>query len=231
MGRLAPREPDWVLVRELFAAGYSLVAGLDEVGRGAWAGPVAVGVTVVDSTCVADAPSGVRDSKLLAPSVRERLFGPLAQWCRAFSVGQASAGECDALGMTGAQRLAARRAVDGLAVTPDAVVVDGKWEYTGIEGARAVIGADVTCYPVAAASILAKVTRDRLMAALGATHPGYGFERHKGYVSKEHRHAVAILGMTEFHRRSWSVARGAGLDGDAGVVAPSRRSFDRAGGL
>ncbi len=226
MARSAAPDPGWSLVLELFAEGHALVAGLDEVGRGAWAGPVVVGVVVVDDACVLTAPAGVRDSKLLSPPSREALFAPLARWCRASGIGEATAQECDALGMTAAQRLAARRALAALAEAPDALVVDGKWEYTGIAGARAVVGADRTCYPVAAASVLAKVTRDRQMVALAAQHPGYGFERHKGYVAPEHRHAVATLGMTTLHRRSWSVVP----RDPSGSPLPGRTS-DAVGGL
>lgn len=197
--------PTWKLVKQLFAEGHPRVAGLDEVGRGAWAGPVAVGIVVVRPQRTRGAPRGVRDSKLLPEPMREALFGPLSAWCEEYAIGEASAEECDALGMTAAQALAARRALDALPEDPGCIVIDGKWDYTGHPGARAVIDADATCFPVAAASVLAKVTRDRQMIGHAERFPQYGFERNKGYASAEHRRAVAAHGMTELHRRRWAV--------------------------
>ncbi|MCU1489508.1 MAG: rnhB, partial [Acidimicrobiaceae bacterium] len=208
--RPAPRRPSprptWRAVEALFAEGFALVAAVDEVGRGAWAGPVAVGVVLVRPGRRRGAPAGVRDSKLLAEPVRERLFAPLAAWCGSYAVGEASPEECDELGMTLAQRVACHRALEHLGEEPDALILDGKWDYTGHRAARPIIDADATCYPVAAASVLAKVTRDRAMIAHASRFPAYGFERNKGYISPEHRRAVARFGMTELHRRRWSVA-------------------------
>lgn len=217
------RPPGWSLVRALFSEGHRRVAGVDEVGRGAWAGPVAVGVVVVEEGCMRSAPRGVRDSKLLAEAARERLFPRLAAWCPAYAVGEASPEECDALGMTAAQRLAATRALAQLAQPPDVLVIDGKWDYTGFPGARAVVDADATCFPVAAASVLAKVLRDRVMIEHATAYPAYRFERNKGYASLEHRQAVATHGMTALHRRSWSVLISEQLvdsDGVAGGTEP-----------
>ena len=200
------RLPSFEAVLELFAQGCTWVAGLDEVGRGAWAGPVAVGVAAMTAEAIARTPRGVRDSKLLAEPAREALFEPLVAWCPTFAVGEASAAECDQLGMTAAQALAARRALGQLGVEPDAVLVDGSFEYTGHPAARALVGADASCTIVSAASLLAKVTRDRAMIAHDAHFPGYGFARNKGYASLEHRRAVSRLGLSPLHRRSWSVA-------------------------
>ena len=133
--------------------------------------------------CLAGFPPGVRDSKLLSPSQRLRLFAPIAGHVLRHAIGHASAAECDAFGMTGAQRLAAVRALEALGVEPDAIIVDGPRDFTGSPGAVCIVGADRLCAVVAAASILAKVTRDRLMIAAAGTHPGYGFERNKGYAS------------------------------------------------
>ncbi len=203
--RTASRPPSFAVVRALFAEGCQWVAGLDEVGRGAWAGPVAVGVAAVRSEHLRRVPKGVRDSKLLAEAAREALYEPLAGWCPAHAVGEASAQECDELGMTAAQALAARRAFDRLGLALDAVVVDGSFDYTGHPAARPLVDADATCTLVAAASVLAKVTRDRAMIAHDVVFPGYGFVRNKGYASREHRAAVANLGLSPLHRRSWAV--------------------------
>lgn len=193
-------------MRALFAEGCEWVGGLDEVGRGAWAGPVAVGVAAVRLEHLVRAPKGIRDSKLLAEPAREALFDPLVRWCPTYAVGEASPEECDELGMTAAQGLAARRAFERLGVELDALVVDGSFDYTGHPRARPLVDADATCTLVAAASVLAKVTRDRVMIAHDEAFPGYGFPRNKGYVSPEHRRAVASLGLSPLHRRSWSVA-------------------------
>lgn len=201
-----PVTPTWDVVRMLFEEGYTCVAGVDEVGRGAWAGPVAVGIAAVTPAALGTIPAGVRDSKLLAEAARERLFEPLAQWCPSYAIGEATPGECDRLGMTGAQRLAAGRALEHLGLDPDVLVVDGNLDYTGHPAARTLVRGDETCMIVAAASVLAKVTRDRQMIVHGGRFPAYGFARNKGYVSAEHRRAVGQLGMTDLHRRSWSVA-------------------------
>lgn len=191
----------------LFADGCRLVGGVDEVGRGAWAGPVSVGVAVLDATAIAAMPEGLRDSKALSPSQRARLYPLLAAVCAAFAVGHASPAECDALGMTAAQALAARRALAELPHEPDALVVDGRHDFTGHRRAVVAIGGDRTSVAVAAASVLAKVTRDALLVEAAARFPGYGLERNKGYASLEHRRAVALLGMTPIHRQSWTFAR------------------------
>lgn len=205
-GRSTAPVPTFAVVEELFAAGCRWVVGLDEVGRGAWAGPVAVGVVAVSPEAIGTMPVGVRDSKLLAEPVREALFEPLRAWCPAHAVGQASAVECDELGLTAAQALAARRALAGLGVEPDALLVDGSFEYTGHPAARPVVDGDASCAAVAAASVLAKVTRDRQMISHDSAFPGYAFARNKGYASLEHRRAVVRLGLSPLHRQSWSVA-------------------------
>jgi len=200
------REAGFEVEMRLIAAGCQMVAGIDEVGRGAWAGPLTVGVAVVTEECLAGFPAGVRDSKLLTPRQREQLFEPLSQHVLCHAFGNASAAECDRLGMVVAQRLAAARALDELGVVPDGIIVDGLRDFTGRAGAVSIVKADRRCAVVATASILAKVTRDRMMVAASGIHPGYGFERNKGYASVEHRLAVARLGTTPIHRLTWSVA-------------------------
>ncbi len=202
----ATRRPSFKLERSLFAAGCRQVGGMDEVGRGAWAGPLSVGVFVLDITRMRGFPRAVRDSKLLSALQREALFDPLRR-AGSFGVGHASNEECDELGMTAAQRLAAGRALAQLDVAPDELILDGPWNFSGVERARPVIDADAACYAVAAASVLAKVTRDRLMVDLAPSHPEYRFERNKGYPSPEHRAAIARFGLTALHRSSWSFAR------------------------
>jgi len=177
-----------------------VVVGVDEVGRGAWAGPISVGAAVL--------PEGrrvykVRDSKLLSETERERLFEPVASWCRAWAVGHASQVECDTLGMSAAQKLAARRAIDGLGLVPDEILVDGSWDFVADGRARRLIKGDATCLSIAAASILAKVTRDRLMRSEAEHYPLYDFEFNKGYPCPRHKLALQAWGPSAIHRRTW----------------------------
>lgn len=184
--------------RELWVNDSSVVVGIDEVGRGAWAGPITVGAAVVPKD---RRIYKVRDSKMLTESEREALYERVADWCETWSVGHASHEECDRLGMSEAQRLAARRAIDGLGVAGDHFLVDGKWDFVG--GARTIVRGDSTSLSIAAASILAKVTRDRLMRATSSQYPGYNFEANKGYPCPTHKATLQAAGPSSIHRRSW----------------------------
>lgn len=174
---------------------------MDEVGRGAWAGPVSVGAAVLPSD---RRVYGVRDSKMLTEVERERLFGRLTAWCAAWSVGHASHEECDEIGMSGAQRLAASRALADLGVVPDQVLVDGNWDFVGGGRTRRMVGGDACCLSIATASVLAKVTRDRIMRADAPSFPGYDFELNKGYPCPRHKMALRAFGPTSIHRRTWA---------------------------
>jgi ribonuclease HII len=173
---------------------------MDEVGRGAWAGPISVGAAVLPRD---RRVYRVRDSKMLTEEERERLFDRIAAWCVAWAVGHASQEECDALGMSAAQRLAARRALEDLGVGADAVLVDGRWDFVGHGRTRRLVKGDATCLSIAAASILAKVTRDRLMRAEAEHFPAYDFDLNKGYPCPRHKSALAAFGPTSIHRRTW----------------------------
>ncbi len=195
------KAPSLVVERELWANGDRLIAGVDEVGRGSWAGPLTVAAAVI--------PRGrriykVRDSKMLNEHEREALFEKVATWCTAWGIGHASPEECDRLGMSEAQRLAARRAIDALGVVPDRILVDGRWDFVGTGNTRMIVGGDATSLSIAAASILAKVTRDRMMRTMSSTFPGFDFDRNKGYPCPRHRAALAASGPTPIHRTSWS---------------------------
>ena len=189
--------------RELWDLGHDVVVGLDEVGRGSWAGPLMVGAAILPRD---RRVNGVRDSKLLTARERERLFDRVAGWCTAWGVGAASQVECDELGMSAAQRLAARRALDALGVAPDAAVVDGKWDFVS-PARRATSSARSRptgcCLSVAAASILAKVVRDREMRALAEHYPPWSFDTNKGYPCPVHKAALLAYGPSAIHRRSW----------------------------
>ncbi|REK23312.1 MAG: ribonuclease HII [Actinobacteria bacterium] len=184
--------------RILWESGASVVVGVDEVGRGSWAGPISVGAAVVPRD---KRVYKIRDSKMLTEYEREALFERIADWVEDWSVGHASAQECDELGMSEAQRLAARRAIDGLSVRPDEILVDGKWDFIG--GARMLVRGDATSLSIAAASILAKVSRDRIMRRLALDFPGYNFEANKGYPCPIHKAALQAWGPSALHRRSW----------------------------
>jgi ribonuclease HII len=213
MGELRPRPlrplatrptrataPTLTLERQLWQSGRDVVVGVDEVGRGSWAGPLMVAAAVLPRD---RRVYGVRDSKLLSERERERLYSRVAAWCSAWAVGSATHAECDALGMAEAQRLAARRALGALGETPDAVLVDGSWDFVGLPGTLRVIRGDAACLSIAAASVLAKVTRDRLMRAEAVHFPGYDFDANKGYPCPRHQAALHAYGPTAIHRRSW----------------------------
>lgn len=192
--------PSLSVERSLWDAGHEVVVGVDEVGRGAWAGPLSVGVAVLPRD---RRVYRVRDSKLLTEAERERLYDRVAGWCSAWSVGHASHEECDRLGMSAAQRLAARRALDGLGLVPDQVLIDGKWDFIGTGNTTRIVKGDAHCLSIAAASILAKVTRDRLMRAEAPHFPAFDFELNKGYPCPRHKHALRAWGPTSIHRRTW----------------------------
>ena len=215
-GRRASPPPDLSREQEFWQAGAAVVAGLDEVGRGAWAGPlVVVAAALRAGECHETSLGEVRDSKQLSPARRRRLFRTVASGCAGWAVGSASAAECDELGMSAAQRLAAGRALDRLEVTPEALLLDGRWDFVspppggspgdGFGGpVRTVVGGDARCVSLAAASILAKVWRDRLMVQQAARYPAYDFDRNKGYPCPRHRAALAAWGPSAIHRRSWA---------------------------
>lgn len=198
---LQGKAPSLAVERELWAEGHEVVVGIDEVGRGAWAGPLTIGAAVLPAD---RRVNGVRDSKALTEPERERLYDKVAGWCTAWAVGHASAEECDRLGMSDAQRLAARRALDGLGVTPTAVLLDGKWDFVGAGTTRLIVKGDATCLSISAASVLAKVTRDRIMRGLADDHPGFEFAANKGYPCPRHKLALRGFGPTAIHRMSWA---------------------------
>ncbi|GAA2711724.1 MULTISPECIES: ribonuclease HII [Streptomyces] len=182
--------------------GAKIVAGVDEVGRGAWAGPVTVCAAV---TGLRRPPVGLTDSKLLTLKRRTELAEELESWVTAYALGHSSPQEIDEMGMTAALRLAATRALEGLPVRPDAVILDGKHDYLGEPWrVRTVIKGDQSCVAVSAASVIAKVRRDALMAELGAVHADFAFGDNAGYPSPVHRAALQELGPTPHHRLSWA---------------------------
>lgn len=195
------RGPTLCHEKQHWKSGAGVVAGLDEVGRGAWAGPLTIAAVVLPRD---RRVYGVRDSKQLTEARREQLFDRVTGWCEAVGVGHVAHDECDAIGMSEAQRLAARRALGSLGVVPDVVLVDGPWDFVGSGAVETIVKGDTVCLSIAAASIVAKVTRDRIMRAAADSYPAFDFDRNKGYPCPRHKIALKGYGPTPLHRRSWS---------------------------
>ncbi len=195
---------------ELWHAGFQHVAGADEVGRGAWAGPVVAAAVILPADAHAVAPllGVVDDSKKLTPRIRERLFDVIHAHAEAIGVGSASAEEIDSVGIAQANRLALARAIGHLSVQPDFVLLDFFTLPQLKLSQRGVPHGDALSLTIAAASIIAKVTRDRWMAEQDDSHPGYDFARHKGYGTAMHRAALAAFGPCVLHRRSFAPVSG-----------------------
>jgi ribonuclease HII len=208
--------------RTFLASGARLLAGVDEVGRGALAGPVSVGIAVInleDHPLLAD----VRDSKLLKPGDRDRLEPLVREWAVASAVGHASSQEIDQIGIIAALRLAGTRAwceILAGGITPDVVLLDGSHNWLSPDAQASLfdtapdgpgceapvhtrIKADMSCLSVAAASVLAKVARDRIMVDLHAEIPAYGWNENKGYATAAHREVIRMQGPSAYHRTSW----------------------------
>jgi ribonuclease HII len=206
------RAPRLLVESTLHEQGFALLAGIDEVGRGALSGPVTVGVVVV-AGATGRPPRGLRDSKLLPPQARRALVPRIERWAVSSCVAHASSEEIDDIGIIAALRLAGHRALAGLPVRPDAVLLDGNHDYLTPPDAdpeqppwlpvRTVVKADVRCASVAAASVLAKTRRDAIMVGLAGTHPEYGWDENKGYATPSHREALRRLGPSPYHRVSW----------------------------
>ena len=192
--------PDDSLETALRAQGYLRIAGVDEVGRGPLAGPVTAAAVVLDLTAV---PEGLNDSKKMTARRRDALADTL-QTCADVSVAHATVAEIDELNILKASHLAMVRAVEGLATPPDALLIDGNLIPANLTlPAQAIVKGDARSVSIAAASIVAKVCRDKIMVELAQQHPGYGWETNAGYPSKSHKLALQNLGVTPHHRRSF----------------------------
>lgn len=202
-GRSGPRARWTTLERDLRQAGETLIAGVDEVGRGSLAGPVVACAVVMPPE--ARALRGVDDSKVLPPAERRRLARLIGRRAVALSLGAASVNEIDRLNIYHATTLAMQRALRRLAVAPHHVLVDGRPIRSLGVPHTAVVDGDDRCFSIACASIVAKVTRDRLMAALGRRHPSYAWERNFGYATPAHIDALREAGPCTHHRRSFIV--------------------------
>jgi ribonuclease HII len=223
--------------QELRNKGYPLIAGLDEAGRGPLAGPVVAAAVIFQQGTVIE---GVNDSKKLSADTRERLFGDIVRLALGVGIGLAENTEIDTLNILNATFLAMDRAIADLRQKPDLLLVDGNIFRAGPASFaipwQTRIGGDARDFSIAAASIIAKVARDRLMMEYDSQYPGFGFARHKGYGTRKHREAIARLGLCPIHRRSFAIS-GAGSstrdiinaeerDGEESASQGSRRGID-----
>ncbi|NBU60545.1 MAG: ribonuclease HII [Actinobacteria bacterium] len=216
--------------RLLFESGAKTIVGIDEVGKGSWAGPLVIGIAMLSREVIfSDEPAvllgGVRDSKQLSELQREEMFEQVAAKCLRWATGAASALECDQLGMVEAQRLATARGFAALEIGGDAgidtaiidaaivdteiidaAIVDGRWDFVSPHARKVMleVKADADCVSVAAASVLAKVSRDREMRALAGDYPQWHFDTNKGYPCPKHRVALQGYGPSAIHRTSWA---------------------------
>ncbi|MGE0212794.1 MAG: ribonuclease HII [Parvibaculaceae bacterium] len=200
----APDSPSPDLVHEREASVLGLVAGVDEAGCAPLAGPVVAAAVVLDFRHV---PEGINDSKKLSAERREELYGEIAGACLGWAVGIADVARIDAVNILNARLWAMAEAVRALSAAPAVALVDGNRAPKLSCETRLIVGGDARSLSIAAASIIAKVTRDRLMCALDIECPGYGFSRHKGYGTPEHQRALRELGPSIHHRRSFAPVR------------------------
>ena len=190
----------WELENEIYAEGFKLLCGVDEAGRGPLAGPVYAAAVILPRGLVID---GLNDSKKLSEKKRERLFDQIREQALAYGIARAEVEEIEALNILGATFLAMNRAIEALGRTPDLALIDGN-RNTGIQVlSRTVVKGDAKCADIAAASILAKVSRDRYMLQMAEQYPEYHFEQHKGYGTRLHYEALRQYGPSPIHRLSF----------------------------
>lgn len=226
--KISSDSPTLELEHALISSGAKYVAGVDEVGRGALAGPVSVGVAIVSAE-TEQVPTGLRDSKQISRTAREKLIAPVSAWVLEYSIGHVDASEIDQIGIVPALRLAWVRAHQQLAIKPDHVILDGKHNWLLepesdlfanpisdiVVPVTMKVKADASCASVSAASVLAKVARDEQMRQAALIYPDFGWEGNVGYGSSDHMAAIARLGPTDLHRKSWKLPSGPSESGPA----------------
>ena len=199
-------DPDTIFESELWKSGIQYIAGLDEAGRGALAGPVSVGAVILpnDKSLLSSNLSGARDSKQMTPRMRDTLAPLIRKVALAWAVGFATSEEIDMQGIVRATRLAAIRALHQFTINPQYLLTDFRLELPQLEIAQmSLVKGDARCLSIACASILAKTERDALMRELDSQYPGYGLGKHKGYGTQAHRSALMQLGLSEIHRKTF----------------------------
>ncbi len=200
--------PDLDYEKRFWKSGFKFVAGLDEAGRGALAGPVAVGAVILpdDNLHLARTLSGARDSKQMTPLARNRLVPRIREIARVWGIGFASANEIDSLGIVPATRLAALRALESMPLIPDYLLTDFRLELPELDISQtALVRGDQRSLSIAAASILAKTARDEFMCGLDSEYPDYGLARHKGYGTRSHCQRIAEIGYSPIHRKTFTL--------------------------
>ena len=197
--------PDLRLEKRLWRSGLENIAGMDEAGRGALAGPVTVGAVILPNVPrLSSTLSGVRDSKQMTPPQRARWAAAIQQTARAWSLGWASANEIDSLGISAATRLASERALAALPLLPDHLLTDFRLNPDTDISLTSLVKGDQKSLSIASASVLAKTARDAVMCELDEQYPGYGLARHKGYGTVVHREAIERLGHSPIHRKTFA---------------------------
>lgn len=206
--QVLPKFPDLAFEQVLWNSGWSRLGGVDEAGRGAWAGPVSAGIVILPpEPSIQKTLHGVRDSKLMTPHQRGQWAAVIRASCLAWGVGFASSAEIDAIGILPATRLAVERAMENLLLFPDHLITDYlSWPDFSIPQTPLIKG-DRRSLSVAAASVLAKTSRDAHMCRLDQDHPAYGFGRHKGYGTSQHQQAIRRYGLSEIHRSSFALQK------------------------
>lgn len=210
--------PTLYLEKKLWKRGYRYVCGLDEVGRGSFAGPVVVGAVVFIKDCVL--PEGIADSKLLKPRQREKIAGEIKKSARCWAVSEVGVPVINKVNIGKATQMAFRKAIRSLTLKPDYVIFDAFYNLSKVKISSsayikhlnrktqmAVKGGDTVCASIAAASIIAKVHRDKLMKKLHIKYPNYGFAKHKGYGTKVHQEAIQKYGLCKVHRMSFNLSK------------------------
>ena len=191
-------QPTWQVEDKYLAQGYRLIAGVDEAGRGAWAGPIVAGAVVFTDHNIL----GLRDSKKLSPAQREKLYEKIISSAVCWNAGIVTRDEIDQIGIGPANKLVLERAVAGLKPAPDVVLIDA-FKIDSTCPTESIIKGDAKVNTIAAASIIAKVTRDRLLVEAHKNFPAYGFDQHKGYGTESHRQAINEFGTCPLHRISF----------------------------
>lgn len=200
MSKTPRPRPTFEIERRILHQGHSPVAGVDEAGRGPWAGPVVAAAIVLNSS---DIPEGIDDSKALTEDVRQQIYDRILASGAHHGIGIAEVDRIDQYNILKATLWAMEKAIENLPVLPQYVLVDGNAAPQLKCQIQTIIQGDSKSLSIAAASILAKVTRDRIMCTYEDQYPGYGFARHKGYGTPEHKAALGRLGLTPLHRRSF----------------------------
>lgn len=194
------------LEKKLWKSGYHYIAGLDEVGRGCFAGPVVVGAVIFSSSI--KLPEGIADSKLLKPKVREKLSEAIKEEALAWSISEISVANINKVGIGKATQMGFRKAIKLLEKSPDFILIDAFYvKHLNRKRQRPVQDGDKICASISAASIIAKVHRDKLMKKLAKKYPKYGFSKHKGYGTKQHQEAIRKYGLTRIHRKSFNLQK------------------------